>query len=484
MALSLRIPRVEVFWGSVNLSCYTEGGPKDPLYQQPLVYNVSVSLTESGQTPAASMNWNPSGAAYKVYERLVRRFTDQVITIRFYYLDGRSITFAFVWSGQQENYGESMELKVSLSSELDGLVNSLLKNTAQADPEEKGFSLTKSVKDQEKSYGVDRYNLVGYTAKAKEDMEKTKMLEGYSQGSKFYETIAAIAENNGNLVFASNIVTSGSGPAIKCVIFTPYTWDKNTPVEELGPTQQAPDPAKRYGYFLGPGLINTITKQSQWQPSQKRQALTLNTQQKLQSPDNLQQGTITRDAVPQKQGERAERAARPTPGATGTSSSNSQAKMRLTENEDGAEKGIILEEERQCKLSCTLFMCPTFTGIKPYDIIFIPNFSGTFMEDWIVNSVEYSQTDGGVNINIQASRKFALGGFMNPTQGNAWLSKAKSYGLVGEGAQLENWMNYGWKRTSSIGGSSPSPSPSGPIPLPVIPFEVSGFTLGESSSIG
>lgn len=428
------------------------------------------------------MNWNPTGAAYKVYENLLKNSINKIITVRYYYIDGRSITFAFVWSGQQENYGNSMELKVMLSSELDGLVNSLLQNTAQADPQEQGVPLVNSMTELEKSYGVDKYKIVDYTSKAKEDMGKSKMLEGYNQGSKFYESIQAVAQNNGNSVFPSNIVTStGSGPAIKCIVFAPYTWDKATPVAEMGPTQQSPDPKQRYGYILGPALIDTITKQSQWQPSQKRQVLTLNVQQQLKPPENPKQGTSTNNAVPQVGAGKAAEAARPTSGASGSSSSNSRMKMRLTENQDGEDKKLLLEEERQCKLSASLFMCPAFTGIKPYDIVFIPNFAGTFMEDWIVTSVEYSQTDGGVTVSIQAARKFALGDFMNPQQGKPWLEKARAYGLVGEGATLENWMRYGWKpgTPAATGNTSEGSGVSG-----IVGSLVSGFTVGNNFNVG
>lgn len=151
----------------------------------------------------------------------------------------------------------------------------------------------------------------------------------------------------------------------------------------------------------------------------------------------------------------------------------------MKENEDGQKKIILLEKEGQCKLSASLFMCPALTGIKPYDILFIPNFSGTFMEDWIVDSTQYTQLDGGVGISIQATRQFALGDFMNPPQGKIWLEKAKSLNLVGENPSLESWMAYGWKTNvppaapasaaAPALGPAPPPAP-GVVPLPVIPY--------------
>lgn len=519
MTLSLRIPRVEVFWGSTNLSFYTEGGETNPLYGEPLVYNVSVNLTESGQNPSGSMMWNPTGAAYKIYEKLLSGSADQVITVRYYYLDGRSITFSFVWSGQQEEYGINMGLKVMLSSELDGLTNGILKCTAQAD--EEGFSMTEAITEFEKFFGVDTFKLVEYTPKAKEDMEKTKVQSAYNQSMKFYDSISGVAEENGNLVFPSNI-----GGA-KLVVFTPFKWDKEAPVEELGPTEQNPDPKKRYGYFLGPCLVDTISKQSQWQPPQKKQTLSISTTQVLQpaakppaggtaaaaagaagtaaagqsgaaragsttpSPGASSvpaAGTVApNNPVPGENKNNSRQQATGSSGATSTAVSASRARMRLKDNEKGEEKKLLLQGERQCRLSTTLFMCPVFVGLKPYDVLYIPNFSGSFMEDWVVNSVEYTQTDGGVTLSVQASRHFGLAEYMNEKQGKVWLEKAKSLGLVGENPSLESWMNYGWKpgiagsSANSVTGGTAAPAPT----TPAVPVNqtVSGFTVGANSNV-
>jgi hypothetical protein len=438
------------------------------------------------------MNWNPSGAAYKIYEKLVTKYYDRIITVRYYYLDGRSISFAFVWAGQEENYGQSMDIRVVLSSELDGLINGNIKSTAQAD--EVGKSLTASVKELEKFYGIDKYNLIDYTVKAKQDMEKSKVLANYNVGQKFNESVTALADGNGNVVFASNIVFTKdtAQPAAKCIIHTPYSWDKDTPVQELSPTEQFPDPKIRYGYFIGPCMIETITKNSQWQPSQKRQILSSSRQQQVVPKEIPTQG-LPQSVVPQQSVASNAQAISVTEGSTGSVHATSRTKMRLEDNEDGETKKILTQEEHQCRLTTTLFMCPAVTGIKPLDIIFIPNYSGTFMEDWIVNSVEYSQTDGGVNISVQASRKFALGEFMNPKPGQEWLAKAKTYKLVGEGATLQDWMSYAWKlggggaaasNTSVSGGTSTPPAPkASDYTNSSLGGKVSGFTVGENANV-
>lgn len=475
MVLSLRIPRVEVFWGPYNLTCYA--GPDvfydDPLVGEPLVYNVSVNLSKTGQNPTGAMTWNPTGAAYKVYENLLTKYYDHIITVRYYYVDGRSITFAFVWSGQQESYGASMELRIGLSSELDGLVNGILKSTNQVDGEDKGVTMETAVKEMTKNFGVDKYNLIAYGGNAQKDLEKAKVVRNYSVDMKFNATLEGMVENNGNTVFGSNIVSSAdtTQPAAKCVIFSPYAWEKDTPVEELAVDEQYPKVTTRYGFFLGPCLIETIQKTSQWQPPQRRNIDNTNSQMRYQPPTPQPQGVGTQGSAPAQATQRAQATAAQRPGVAGIGQSKTNVRGVFKDNEDGEKKKEMLQKEGQCKLSTTLFMSPVFTGIKPYDILFIPNFSGTFMEDWVVESVEYSQTDGGVNISVNATRQFALGDFMNPTQGKIWLDKAKAYGLVGENPNLENWMAYGWKvpvptiPSTQTGGQAPAPDTQ-PQPAP------------------
>lgn len=476
MSLSLRIPRVEVFWGDYNLTCFS--GPDvfvtDPLNGEPLVYNVSVNISKSGQNPTGAMTWNPSGEAYRIYEKLVSQYYDRIITVRFFHLDGRSITFAFVWAGQQESYGVNMELRVALASELDGLVNGIVKSTNQVDGEDKGVSMKSAVQEMTKNFGVDKYNLITYGGKAATDMEKAKVVRSYSVDMKFHSALEGMVENNGNTVFSSNIVGSSdtSQPAAKCVIFSPYTWEKDTPVEELSIDEQFPKPTVRYGYFLGPCLVETIQKTATWQPPQRRNIENTNSQTNYQPPTPQMQGVSTPGSTPARGNQAAQATAASTPGVSGSGQSRTNTRNLLKDNEDGEAKKELLQKEGQCKLSATLFLAPAFTGLKPYDILFIPNYSGTFMEDWIVESVEYSQTDGGVNLSVQATRQFSLGDFMNPTQGKIWLEKAKSYGLVGENSTLENWMAYGWKtpvpalQSSQTGGQATPPV----LSLPVIPF--------------
>jgi hypothetical protein len=89
-------------------------------------------------------------------------------------------------------------------------------------------------------------------------------------------------------------------------------------------------------------------------------------------------------------------------------------------------------------------MCPLLVGIKPHDIIYVPNFSGEFIEDWIVQSVGYSQNNGQININIQATRVYGQGTPMNKNAAESFKTFAQQQGLTGPNATLEAWDRYAW----------------------------------------
>jgi hypothetical protein len=90
-------------------------------------------------------------------------------------------------------------------------------------------------------------------------------------------------------------------------------------------------------------------------------------------------------------------------------------------------------------------MVPVVVGLKPNDIVFIPSFKGDYMEDWIVQSVSYESTDGGVRIGVQASRIYGTAKTMNQAAYDKFIKLAEQYKLVGDGATLEAWDSYAWQ---------------------------------------
>jgi hypothetical protein len=63
--------------------------------------------------------------------------------------------------------------------------------------------------------------------------------------------------------------------------------------------------------------------------------------------------------------------------------------------------------------------------------------------------VGYTQQNGNVSINIQATRVFGTAESMNKEASDKFLEFAKGQGLVGSEATLENWDKYAWSLPGS-----------------------------------
>ena len=74
----------------------------------------------------------------------------------------------------------------------------------------------------------------------------------------------------------------------------------------------------------------------------------------------------------------------------------------------------------------------------------MPSLTGKYIEDWIVQSVGYSQDDGRVNINVRATRLLGAGTPMNEPAAEIFTAFAKSQKLIGPNATLEAWDSYAW----------------------------------------
>lgn len=419
---------------------YPLSGSQEP---QPLVIKASVDLPSTGSTPTGSLSWNPSGPAVEVYEQLVSSKTNETITLRFFYPNGKSIGFSFIWAGQSISYGTNMGLKVKLRSELDGIINANLRSYAQA-YDKQAAPMQSAISKLEKQFGVDSLKLIKYTQQASLDLAKAKVESAYASDIVFTSALTNIIKANGNVPYASNIVSSpGDTPTI--TIFTPYTWEKKPVVTNAAdvPPQTSPKPDQRYGYILGPAIIDTIERSTEWQPPQQTNVNIPSSTPIPQpkKPESNQTPPSTSEVNTE------ENASQATSAPVGSSNNRSAPNMRLVDNEDGPKKQDLLNKETQSKLTAQLFMCPVLTGIKPHDIVFIPSLTGKYMEDWVVQSVGYEQDGGKISLSIQATRPYGLGNPMQPDVATEFLSYATQSGLVGPSSTLEAWTAYAWPNT-------------------------------------
>ena len=438
MAGNLIIPRVEVYWGKTNLTMYGEGEFADD--PQPLVYDVQVQMQDSNQNPSGGFKWNPSGAAWNVYQKFVsdqEKIKDQIV-IRFFYANGKSIPFVFVWAGQRFSYGNDMSVDVTLKTELDGFTNATIRSIAQA--YDKDTKFTDAAKKVQKQYGLDEYKkLIRFSKQAEKDMDKATLKTYYAKDVTFGSAVSNLAEQNGNQVFASNIGQANN------TILTPFSWEaqqKDPPeVVEAAPDLQIPDSTVRYGFLLGPGIIDAIQRTMEWTQPQATTQNTPKSQAKPVPKDPAKPSSSQQNpkASPQLQ---QEKTAKPTSAPIGATTAKPNPGVQNASNPDGPKKQEMLQKEKGSTLSAQMFLSPVLVGIKPGDIVYVPSLrtgaADTYIEDWIVTSVNYVQSDGEINVSVSASRPYGLGNLINEKAGKKWKEKARTL------KTLDDWAEYAW----------------------------------------
>ena len=443
--------RVRVLWGGTNLTSWD--GKVDFPKGEPVVYDVEVNLSAETEGPTATMKWNPTGPGMTVYEYFIGNKTalGTQITIEYFYPGGKKVVFVFIWTGQSISYGNDMTIQVKMQSELAGLVNANLRNSAHVDTTNAGISGISAINYVTKQFALEKFkDLIRYESTAKRDLEKAKIATNYANDTTYGAQISNIAQQTGNVAFANNI-----GKA-NIVLFAPFSWNKKTQVKngvtDIKPGAM-PDPAVRFGYLLGPSLINTITRTIEWKQPQQTNSYTPNTQIKADPPQN--KSGEANQQIPSPPQTNTTKTQTPTQSPLGTSANRSSPGIGNKDNPDQVPKQNALNLEKQSTLSLSTYLVPALVGIKPHDIIYIPSLKGDFIEDWIVQSVDYNQNDGKVEISIQASRVYGQANPMNPLSANKFKDFAERNGLVGKNATLSKWEEYAWSLPL---GQSPSPA--------------------------
>jgi hypothetical protein len=438
MAGNLIFPRVEVYWGKTNLTMYGEGEFSDD--PQPLVYDVQAQLQDSNNNPTGSFHWNPSGAAWNVYQKFVsdKEKIQEQIVIRFFYANGKSIPFVFIWAGQQFSYGNDMSVQVTLKTELDGFTNANIRSIAQAYDKDATFL---SVADRvKKQYGLDEYKkLIRFSKQAESDMGKATLKTYYAKDVTFGSTVSNLVEQNGNQVFANNIGQANN------TILTPFSWEaqQKTPPEvvEAAPDLQIPDPTVRYGYLLGPGIIDAIQRTMEWTQPQANTQNKPTPATKPEPKDPAKPSTSQQNPESSPQ-EKQKKAKKVTSSPQGSALASPNPGVQNASNPDGPKKQDLLNKEKGSTLSAQMFMAPVLVGIKPGDIVYVPSLqtdaADTYIEDWIVTSVSYTQNDGSISVNVSASRPYGLGTLINDKAGKKWKEKARTL------RSLDDWADYAW----------------------------------------
>jgi len=447
MSGNLIIPKIEVRWGDMNLSSYNGVGGIDYPQNEPLVYQVEAILNAQMNGPSATMMWSPAGAAFKAYEYCLENLMTKDITTRFYYDNGKSITFWWIWSGQATTFGNDMSVRVSLSSKLAGIANGTIRSVA-VNHSIKPSKKTHAIKKLATVYDIDP-KLVSLTPCAMKDMDKATFNNYYAKDASFGAAVVNFAAENGNTVFAHNI--DGEGMVIMC----PFSYDdKQTVIDARRiPKNASPNPGQRYGYIIGPSIINSIQRVVQWRPPQEsRNRNPAKTSQPVERKNEKKRQSNKKESRPVATTQTEEKDQKATAAPIGSSTAVSIS-VNNADDPMVAEKKVAKEAESASTMTFMTFMTPILVGIKPHDIIYVPSLTGNYIEDWIVADVNYGQTDGGVSVGVTATRIYGSANLMNEAEGRKFQDNVKNNLKT-----LEDWENYAWFTEAPNTASGPATS--------------------------
>jgi len=459
MAGNLIIPLNEVYWGSYSLTAFTLPGASE---KAPLVFNVTARLADGNTNPTGSMEWNPAAPAFNRYMQFLKESLDQQIVVKFFYPGGRFIALRFVWAGNSITYGNEMRVVVDLKSELDGLVNPTPRSVSSNSPTESQESLG-LVNSLQGMYGIQNKGILLFDPVAEADLKEAKIKAYNRQNQTYAQAVNTLTESNGNIIIATNYAKT-----VNLTIMSPWSYkgkdgnsgNSKTEVKRPGSTSEI-DPTARYGYLLGPQLINTIERQYRWvPPQQSNNNIIGNTTQPVAPTNGAYPALPPPVSPPAPSTSGAQNTGTPAPTAATNQSISGNATVPASSTRPtpsgvindvdpvGTNKKKILNDEGACRLSVSTLMFPALVGIKPGDIVYVPSLGSEkdiFIEDWIVHGVTYTQTDGGVNLSIEGSRWFGNPDLMQKEPAKPWTALARS---LNADPTFTKWQKYAW----SLGG--------------------------------
>jgi hypothetical protein len=390
------------------------------------------------------MKWNPTGPAFEVYERLVTEKQDKVIEVEYGYgaYNGPVIRFGFNYSGTEITYGADMEIDIALSCRL-AANSSTTRNSMSIDQtdgtfKDKGKDALETLNAVNEGYTDARKPI--WTPCAEKDAKDVKIKKVQFKDQTNGSVNLNAQKELGNKILLSNIGSDGQQ-----IIWSPYTWEAEQGCGGVLMPEKEPDPMKRYGYIVGPGIITSFTRKMEYAPPTQDKTGTAGgnkappqTKKPTPAPATTTTGMTQEEKDSQKPNEKS------TQNASSPSNTNG---IQYGENPNGPQKQKLLNEEQGVEMNATIFMCPAVTGIKPEDIIFVPSLKGDRIEDYKVSSVSYAQSGGVVSVTVKGSRTYSLSQPMYPEASEPFLEKAKTL------TTLKAWEKFAWQERLGLPGA-------------------------------
>ena len=388
-------PLVKVKWGDLDLTEYPVGAGVEPVF-----HDLKIDIQEKDQVPTCEFAFSPNVPGFEAFQKCVVDNKDKPVIVTIGYLGGTEFKMKFFFTGLTFSTGLDTSAMVFLTVATKGAwtdnrvsftMTEQDKVTLAAFPDK----LKAIIGDAGKDINVQ---FVGQLA---EDASKIEIIINVIQQTPM-QIIEGLARamgfkiENGDTVFDGGPIVLGYSPN-----YEPNK-QKDKPVVLGKPG--TPKPAERKCFILGPGLIETFTREMKFNTNISG----FDIGKSFKEPGSFE--IDNKDIIDTKTdaGEKAAQAENKAGGTAGKSTGKTPSQKGVRKSA-GVEKPARSkkEQEENITASTEFFMVPYAVGIKPRDFIAIPSLKipCQYVEDWIVDRVSYTQAqEGGMKVSVQCKR--------------------------------------------------------------------------------
>ena len=413
-------PYATVVWGGENLSFGTKSGAT-------LAQNVSVTLTNSS-APSCKFKILPNPEGFEKFVELKEGAIEQPIVITFGYPRGSFFEQQFQYMGMGLTTGSDPAIEVTGTSLLKGPYT----DTRISYTMEKPIPLSELPQFLLGKLNPAPKLKFKFTPEAEKAAAKIEYLENILQKTP-YSILQSALRAKGFRLDPGDSCYDGT----TSISIAP---DGTGTPPQPGQAGQ-PIPAQPRYHILGPGIAQSIKREQKFNVGKS----STKSGQSKNSPSSTEQDQVNVNLAPAGAAQPATAKTTVKEGVVGNSNPQSPSESRTTPAGDTktAKRRAQTDNILTTEVSFTVPMLPNFMGVKPRDFILIPSLKGlgAYIEDWEVESVQYTQeVSGQIMMSIKGSRPFT--GDENMVDEKT-LSAAR--GTISGLTTPELWGKYYWQ---------------------------------------
>ena len=419
---------VNIEWGGVNLSNVDDGNGGTIILPQ----NFKTQIDKDGSAPSCSFELVPSPIGFNTFAELKNTALDQAINVKLGYEDGTILEWKFQFVGMGMTTGHNPKIEVNGVSIIKG---SFTDNKISYTMEEP-IPLTELPEFLKKKGGAGaellQFKFVGSAEQAASQVQYHESVIERTPYSILTDALRphGIQVQSGDSVFAGEIILS-----------RPPTFEgegEQDPAQVNSGSSQ-PQPGLRSVYIISIGVMENLVRDQSFNAGQNDPSVG-SSKSKAKSYEQEQAETGAENAG------RAQRTAAESANEDGGTSGTSRIPSTMSRTEgaqdEEAKKGrAAITKLISSKLTFNVMMVPYLVGIKPRDFVAIPSLNGAeYIEDWEVESVNYSQDNNGqIRVAVTAWRPFTG---LDPLLDAGTLAAVT--GVASSLESPEDWANFYW----------------------------------------